>query len=112
MVADSSFTIPSPRVCPNFGSSAARGNQAGPLDRRRIMSRWRLEATDMKRKPHYRASGKKARTVLRLPDLEHAKTAVLNSLTNFDSQRGSSTPWTSSLIGTAQSRAWRLTVPW
>jgi site-specific recombinase XerD len=42
----------------------------------------------MKRKPHYRARGKKARTVLRLPDLEHAKTAVLNSLTNFDSQRG------------------------
>jgi hypothetical protein len=25
---------------------------------------------------------------LRLPDLEQAKTAVLNSLTNFDSQRG------------------------
>ena len=42
----------------------------------------------MKRKPHYRTRGKKARTVLRLPDLEHAKAAVLNSLTNFDSQRG------------------------
>ena len=42
----------------------------------------------MKRKPHRRARGKKARTVLHLPDLEHAKTAVLNSLTNFDSQRG------------------------
>ena len=42
----------------------------------------------MKRKPHYRTRGKKARTVLRLPDLEHSKAAVLNSLTNFDSQRG------------------------
>ena len=42
----------------------------------------------MKRKPHHRAKGKRARTILRLPDLEHAKTAVLNSLTNFDSQRG------------------------
>jgi len=39
-------------------------------------------------KPHRRARGKKARTVLHFPDLEHAKTAVLNSLTNFDSQRG------------------------
>jgi site-specific recombinase XerD len=42
----------------------------------------------MKRKPHYRVKGKRSRSVLRLPDLEHAKTAVLNSLTNFDSQRG------------------------
>ena len=42
----------------------------------------------MKRKPHHRAKGKRARTILRLPDLEHAKTAVLNSLTNYDSQRG------------------------
>ena len=42
----------------------------------------------MKRKPHHRAKGKRSRSVLRLPDLEHAKTAVLNSLTNFDSQRG------------------------
>jgi hypothetical protein len=35
----------------------------------------------MKRKPHNRAKGKRSRTILRLPDLEHAKTAVLNSLT-------------------------------
>ena len=42
----------------------------------------------MKRKLHHRAKGKRARTILRLPDLEHAKTAVLNSLTNFDSHRG------------------------
>jgi hypothetical protein len=31
---------------------------------------------------------KKPRTVLRLPDLEHAKIAVLNSLTSSDAQRG------------------------
>ena len=52
-----------------------------------IMGRWTPEATDMKRKPHHRAKGRKARNILRLPDLEQAKTAVLNSLTNFDSQR-------------------------
>ena len=46
------------------------------------------EATDMKRKPHHRAKVRNARNILRLPDLEQAKTAVLNSLTNFDSQRG------------------------
>jgi hypothetical protein len=28
------------------------------------------------------------KSVLRLPDLEHAKTAVLNSLTSRDAQRG------------------------
>ena len=60
----------------------------------------------MKCKPHYRAKGKRSRSVLRLPDLEHAKTAVLNSLTNFDSQRGTGTQSTSSLIGTAQSHVW------
>jgi hypothetical protein len=42
----------------------------------------------MKHKPRYRAKGRTARRPLRLPDLEHAKSAVLNSLTNFDSQRG------------------------
>lgn len=31
---------------------------------------------------------KKARTVLRVPDLEYAKAAVLNSLTSLDAQRG------------------------
>jgi hypothetical protein len=46
----------------------------------RIMGRWTPEATDIKRKMHHRAKGRKARTILRLPDLEHAKTAVLNSL--------------------------------
>jgi site-specific recombinase XerD len=35
-----------------------------------------------------KANRKKAKTVLRLPDLEFAKTAVLNSLTSPDAQRG------------------------
>ena len=32
----------------------------------------------MKHKPRYRTKGKRARRSLRLPDLEHAKAAVLN----------------------------------
>ena len=36
----------------------------------------------MKQKPRSRVNRKKAKTVLRLPDLEHAKAAVLNSLTS------------------------------
>jgi hypothetical protein len=47
---------------------------------------WRLYA--MKQKPSRKADRKKAKTVLRLPDLEFAKTAVLNSLTSSDAQRG------------------------
>jgi site-specific recombinase XerD len=42
----------------------------------------------MKQKPRSRADHKKAKTVLRLPDLEFAKTAVLSSLTSHDAQRG------------------------
>jgi hypothetical protein len=42
----------------------------------------------MKQKPDSRGDRKKAKTVLRLPDLEYAKTAVLNSLTSSDAQRG------------------------
>src|SRR6516225_3585350 len=41
----------------------------------------------MKRK-HFRNKRRKPRTVLRLPDLEIARTAVLQSLTSPDSQRG------------------------
>ncbi len=41
----------------------------------------------MKRK-HFRSKRKKPRTVLRLPDLEIARTAVLQGLTSPDSQRG------------------------
>jgi integrase len=42
----------------------------------------------MKRKPYSRGKRNTTKSVLRLPDLEHAKAAVLNSLTSLDAQRG------------------------
>jgi hypothetical protein len=42
----------------------------------------------MKRKPYPRRKRTTTKSVLRLPDLEHAKAAVLNSLTSLDAQRG------------------------
>jgi hypothetical protein len=42
----------------------------------------------MKQNPRSKANPKKTKTVLRLPDLEYAKAAVLNSLTSPDAQRG------------------------
>ena len=42
----------------------------------------------MKRKPHSRTKRSTTKSVLRLPDLDHAKAAVLNSLTSPDAQRG------------------------
>jgi hypothetical protein len=42
----------------------------------------------MRRKPHSRRKRTTTKSVLRLPDLEHAKAAVLNSLTSLDAQRG------------------------
>jgi hypothetical protein len=42
----------------------------------------------MKQKLRSRLNPKKPKTVLRLPDLEHAKAAVLNSLTSADARRG------------------------
>jgi len=42
----------------------------------------------MKQKHTRRGGRKKPKTVLRLPDLGHARTAVLKSLTNNDAQRG------------------------
>jgi site-specific recombinase XerD len=42
----------------------------------------------MKRKPYSRRKRTTTKSVLRLPDLEHAKAAVLNSLTSPDAQRG------------------------
>ena len=42
----------------------------------------------MRRKLKSKKHGKKAKSVLRLPDLEHAKSAVLSSLSNADAQRG------------------------
>jgi hypothetical protein len=42
----------------------------------------------MNRKPYSRRKRTTTKSVLRLPDLEHAKAAVLNSLTSLDAQRG------------------------
>jgi len=42
----------------------------------------------MKQKPSSRRRRNITKSILRLPDLEHAKTAVLNSLTSQDAQRG------------------------
>src|SRR5260370_1213679 len=42
----------------------------------------------MKRKQQSRRKRTTTKSVLRLPDLEHAKAAVLNSLTSLDAQRG------------------------
>ena len=44
------------------------------------------------------------KTVLRLPDLDQAKSAVLNSLSSQDAQRGYRHVWRSSLSGPARSR--------
>jgi site-specific recombinase XerD len=42
----------------------------------------------MKHRPAFRRRHRRAKSVLRLLDLEHAKSAVLNSLTSADAQRG------------------------
>ena len=42
----------------------------------------------MKRKPQSREKRTTTKSVLRLPDLEHAKASVLNSLTNPDAPGG------------------------
>jgi len=42
----------------------------------------------MNKKSRSKTKRTTTRSVLRLPDLEHAKTAVLNSLTSPDAQRG------------------------
>jgi hypothetical protein len=42
----------------------------------------------MKLKPYSRRKRTTAKSVLRLPDLEYAKAAVLSSLTSADAQRG------------------------
>lgn len=42
----------------------------------------------MSRKPASKRTRSKPKTVLRLPDLDQAKSAALNSLTSADAQRG------------------------
>ena len=47
-----------------------------------------MEASGYEQKVTLQNQTTTTRSVLRLPDLEHAKTAVLNSLTSPDAQRG------------------------
>jgi hypothetical protein len=61
----------------------------------------------MKQKPSSRR--KRSKSVLRLPDLKHAKAAVLNSLNSTDAKRGIATPSMSSLNGMVRNDAWRST---
>jgi hypothetical protein len=48
------------------------------------------------------------KTILKLPDLEQSKSAVLNSLTSPNSQRSYDHAIASSLTGIAPSHGWRL----
>ncbi|HEY6767109.1 MAG TPA: hypothetical protein VI386_20300 [Candidatus Sulfotelmatobacter sp.] len=66
----------------------------------------------MKQKPRSRVNRKKAKTVLRLPDLEHAKAAVLNSLTSATPSAGIVMPSTSSLTGIALNPIWHSIATW
>src|SRR3984885_3739509 len=52
------------------------------------MDLWRWRPQEMKRKSVRRQKRPVAKTVLRLPDLEIAKSAVLNSLSCPDARRG------------------------
>ena len=48
---------------------------------------------------------KSPKRILAFPDLEHAKTAVLNSLTSPAASEPTTTPFASSSLGTARNRA-------
>jgi hypothetical protein len=66
----------------------------------------------MKRRPYSRRKRTTLKSVLRLPDLEHAKAAVLNSLTSLDAQRVIVTPSMNSLTGIVRNLAWLSTELW
>jgi hypothetical protein len=53
-----------------------------------MIDRWQGGHSIMKRKSHPRSRRTTTKSVLRLPDLEHAKAAVLNSLNSTDAKRG------------------------
>ena len=57
----------------------------------------------MSRKHSRKRTHLKPKAVLRLPDLDQAKSAVLNSLTSSDAQRGTDTSLMNSCNGTARS---------
>jgi hypothetical protein len=61
----------------------------------------------MKRTPYSRRKRTTTKSVLRLPDLEHAKAAVLNSLTSLVTPNGVIvTPSMNSLTGIVRNLAW------
>ena len=66
----------------------------------------------MKQKLRSRVNRKIAKTVLRLPDLEHAKAAVLNSLTSADAQRGYRHAIDEFVTGIALSPVWHSIGSW
>ncbi len=66
----------------------------------------------MKQKPSSRRRHNSTKSILRLPDLEHAKAAVLNSLNSADAKGVIVRPSMSSLTGTARNRAWPSTGSW
>jgi hypothetical protein len=65
----------------------------------------------MSRKPTSKRTRPKPKAVLRLPDLDQAKSAVLNSLTSANAQRVTGTPLMNSWSGTARSRGSRSAGP-
>ena len=66
-----------------------RDSDAGLADGERCrMDLWRWRPQEMKRKSKRKQKHVAAKSVLRLPDLEVAKSAVLNSLSCPDAQRG------------------------
>ena len=65
----------------------------------------------MAKKQSRKAKRHVAKAVLRLPDLDQAKFAALNSLSSVDAQRGYGTPLTSSSSGTARSLGYRSAKP-
>jgi hypothetical protein len=67
----------------------------------------------MKQKPSSRSRRNSTKSILRLPDLEHAKAAVLNSLNSADAKRGATLAANSgfdqpSMIALASSRVLEL----
>ena len=60
----------------------------------------------MKQKLNSRRSRNSNKSILRLPDLEHAKAAVLNSLNSVDAKRGYRHAIDEFLTGIVQNLAW------
>jgi len=66
----------------------------------------------MKQKPSSRRRRSSTKSVLRLPDLEHAKAAVLNSLNSADAKRGYRHAIDEFVDWYARNRAWPSTGSW